>query len=378
MGKHLLVTNDFPPKVGGIQNYLYELWSRLDPSSFVVVTTSHPEAKQFDLEQRFKIVRLHRRVLLPTRSLAKDIQDLAIVNKAEFIIWDPALPVGLLAPTMGIPYAVVLHGAELTIPAHLPIASMRLRKVLGGAEFVVVAGQYPKSEIDHLFSKKMANGPDILEVPPGVDGSRFRVLAQEERKRFREQLGISETDFLLCSVSRLVPRKGIDTLVEAAGLLRNTYPSLKVLIAGTGRDQNRLAALIERRKAPVRLLGRISEEELPTLLGSSDSFAMLCRSRWAGLEQEGFGIVFLEASSCGIPVIAGYSGGSCEAVVNQETGFVIYKPKSARRTAEAISMLIEDEELRRNMGTKGRVRATDLFSYDILSVRLQNYLDKVV
>lgn len=378
MGKHLLVTNDFPPKVGGIQNYLYELWSRLEPSSFVVVTTSHPDAKHFDLEQKFKIVRLNRKVLLPSRSLAKEIQDLAIVNKAEFIIWDPALPVGMLAPTIGIPYGVVVHGAELTVPAHLPVTSMRVRKVLGRAEFVIVAGQYPKSEIDRLFAKKVTNGPDIFEVPPGVDGTRFRVLPQDERRKFREQLGISETDFLLSSVSRLVPRKGIDTLVEAAGLLRKTYPSLKVVIAGTGRDQNRLASLIERRDAPVRLLGRISEEELPMLLGSSDSFAMLCRSRWAGLEQEGFGIVFLEASSCGIPVIAGYSGGSCEAVVNQETGFVIYKPKSARRTAEAISMLIEDEELRRKMGTRGRVRAIESFSYDILSARLQNYLDKVV
>lgn len=377
MNKHLLVTNDFPPKIGGIQNYLYELWRRLDPDSFVVVTTSHLNADSFDAQQAFEVVRLDQKVLLPSAKLARKIRAIAEECGASFIVWDPALPIGSLASKVGLPYGIVLHGAELTIPARLPITSRLLRKILGGARFVISAGQYPKSELEQLFQRNPSLMPEIFEIPPGVDPIRFEPLNIIASENYRSLLGINEGEFLVSSVSRLVPRKGMDTLIKAAGLLAEAHPQLRVLIAGTGRDQRRLTRLIRKHKAPVRLLGTMSDEELPFLLGASEAFAMLCRNRWGGLEQEGFGIVFLEASSCAIPVIAGFSGGSCEAVTHEQTGFVVYKPKSSRKVAEAISMLITNDAARRQMGIKGRSRALEEFSYDVLSEKLAKYFSNL-
>ncbi len=374
MSKHLLVTNDFPPKVGGIQNYLYELWRRLDPNSFVVVTTAHPNADSFDAQQDFEIIRLPKKFLLPSRSLAGRIRQIADDQAASFIVWDPAMPVGMLAPKVGIQYGVVLHGAELTVPARLPLTSQILLNVLSEARFVITAGMYPKSELERLFSRRGKSVPEVFEVPPGVDPVRFEPLPQEVRDGYRRSLGVMEGEFLISSVSRLVPRKGMDTLISAVEMLKEAHPELRVAIAGAGRDEARLRRLIKRGGVSVQLLGRIAEEDLPYLLGASDGFAMLCRSRWAGLEQEGFGIVFLEASSCEVPVIAGYSGGSTEAVSHEKTGFVVYQPKSARKTAEAISMLIGSDTLRSEMGKNGRRKVLEEFSYDRLSEKLEKSL----
>lgn len=371
MVKHLLITNDFPPKVGGIQNYLYELWRRLDPSSFVVLTTPNPDSDAFDSQQAFEVVRLPYRMLLPTREIARTIREIAEKHGASFLVWDPALPVGLLAPKVGIRYGVVLHGAELTVPARLPFASRRLLRELSGAQFVVTAGKYPRAELERLFARAKLDPPEIFDIPPGVDPVRFVPLPPAVRNSYRKSLGIEEGEFLLTSVSRLVPRKGMDTLIEAAGLLRGAHPELRVVIAGSGRDEGRLGRIIRKRGASVQMLGRVPEEDLPYLLGASDAFAMLCRNRWGGLEQEGFGIVFLEASSCEVPVIAGYSGGSTEAVSHEKTGFIVYQPRSPRKTAEAISMLMTNESLRLEMGRLGRSRALDEFSYDRLSEKLE-------
>ena len=377
MVKHLLVTNDFPPKVGGIQNYLYELWRRLDPQSFVVITTPHPNADAFDVQQDFEIIRLPHKVFMPTSSLARKIREIAEEQNASFIVWDPALPVGMLAPKVGIQYGVILHGAELTVPARLPVLSGWIVKVLSQARFIIAAGQYPRGELERLFARANKDLPEVFEIPPGVDPVRFQPLSSEVRKKYRKSIGISDDEFLVSSVSRLVPRKGMDSLIGAVSLLQDAHPELKVVIAGAGRDERRLWRLIRRRHASVQLFGRVAEDELPYLLGASDAFAVLCRSRWVGLEQEGFGIVFLEASSCGVPVIAGYSGGSTEAVTHEQTGFVVYQPKSPRKTAEAISMLISNGQLREQMGANGRRRALDDFSYNHLSEKLSKCLASI-
>ncbi|MGZ0217104.1 MAG: glycosyltransferase family 4 protein, partial [Acidimicrobiales bacterium] len=142
MKRHLLVTNDFPPKVGGIQNYLWELWRRLPSDQFAVMTTPHPEAEQWDQTQPYKIVRDKNKVLLPHPRLAQRIRDEAAAMEAELVVLDPALPLGHLGPSLGIPYAVVLHGAEITVPGRLPISRHLLGRVLRKSEFVLSAGGY--------------------------------------------------------------------------------------------------------------------------------------------------------------------------------------------------------------------------------------------
>jgi len=179
------------------------------------------------------------------------------------------------------------------------------------------------------------------------------------------------------SVSRLVPRKGMDTLVTAAARLASTRPDLAVAIAGAGRDRTRLDRLVRQTGAPVRLLGRVEDERLPALYACADVFAMLCRNRWGGLEQEGFGIVFLEAAASGVPQVAGESGGASEAVLDGETGLVVRRPHDAQDVAHALAALLDDGDLRRTQGQASRRRAETAFSYDVLADRLDNALQEL-
>jgi len=170
-------------------------------------------------------------------------------------------------------------------------------------------------------------------------------------------------------LSRLVPRKGFDALICAAALLAPKHPDLLVAIAGGGRDRQRLAKLATRLGAPVRFLGRVEEDDMPAVYACSDLFAMLCRNRWAGLEQEGFGIVFLEAAACGVPQIAGHSGGAAEAVLDGETGLVV-APKDIPAIAAAIGRLLDDPAERARLGAAARERARRDFDYDGLALTL--------
>ena len=371
MRRHLLVTNDFPPKVGGIQSYLWELWRRLPADDIAVHTTPHAGAPVFDADQAFVVTRSREPVLLPTPTVVRRVRNLAERQGAELVVWDPALPVGHAARRVGRPYAVVLHGSEVTVPGRLPMARSILARVLRGASLVICAGNYPAAEAERAAGCTL---PTVV-VPPGVDTDRFRPLDEGERASVRRELGLPVDAPLVVSVSRLVPRKGMDTLIRSAARLGRTEPDLVVAIAGSGRDRRRLEGLVASTGAPVRLLGRVPEELLPGLYGAGDVFAMLCRSRWGGLEQEGFGIVFLEAAAAGVPQVAGESGGAAEAVAHERTGLVMGRPDAVEQVACALSDLLGDRERRTEMGREARRRAEDEFSYDVLARRLRAGID---
>ena len=367
---HVLVTNDFPPKVGGIQSYLWELWRRLPPERVTVLTTAHPGAAEFDAAQRFRVRRRQGRALLPTPTVAREIRRVAAEAGAPLVMLDPALPVGLLGPRLGMPYGVVLHGAEVTVPGRLPATRTLLRRVLRGAVSVVAAGGYPAAEATRLAGP----GLPVQVVPPGVDVERFRPLDVEERRRARAAAGLPVEGRLVVGMSRLVPRKGFDVLIAAASLLAPLHPDLTVAVAGAGRDRARLERLVASTGAPVRLLGFVPDADMPALLGCADVFAMPCRTRWGGLEQEGFGIVFLEAAACGVAGVAGASGGSHEAVASGETGFVVRRPEDPVAVAAALARLLDDPHLCRAMGAAARARVEREFSYDRLAQDLARHL----
>ena len=371
MRRHLLVTNDFPPKVGGIQSYLWELWRRLPADDIAVHTTPHTGASVFDADQAFVVTRSREPVLLPTPTVVRRVRNLAERQGAELVVWDPALPVGHAARRVGRPYAVVLHGSEVTVPGRLPMARSILARVLRGASLVICAGNYPAAEAERAAGCTL---PTVI-VPPGVDTDRFRPLDEAERASVRRELGLPVDAPLVVSVSRLVPRKGMDTLIRSAARLGRTEPDLVVAIAGSGRDRRRLEGLVASTGAPVRLLGRVPEELLPGLYGAGDVFAMLCRSRWGGLEQEGFGIVFLEAAAAGVPQVAGESGGAAEAVAHERTGLVMGRPDAVEQVAWTLSDLLGDRERRTEMGREARRRAEVEFSYDVLARRLRAGID---
>ena len=365
MTRHLLVTNDFPPKVGGIQNYLWELWKRLPADEVMVHTTPHQDAAAFDAAQPFDVVRSREPWLLPGPHLTRRVNRLAERHRAELVVIDPALPAGLIGRGLDRPHAVVVHGAEAAIPGRLPGSRQLLRRVLEGASGVIAAGAYVAHECERVAGRAL----QTHVIPPGVDSARFQPINPAERDRVLDRLGLRRGVPTVVSVSRLVPRKGMDTLIRAVAVLERRGRDLQVVIAGDGRDRRRLSRLTDRLEAPVTLAGRLSDTDLSELYACADVFTMLCRTRWSGLEQEGFGIVFLEAAASGVPQVAGSSGGAQEAVAHDQTGIVLREatPESA---ADAIERLLDDDRLRRDMGATARRRALTDFAYDALAERL--------
>ena len=441
--RHILLTNDFPPKVGGIQSYLWELWRRLPPDDVIVYTASYVGAEWWDGQQKFRIVRAREPVLLPQPHLASRVKQLAAATGAEAVIIDPALPLGLIGPSLGLPYGVVLHGAEVTVPGRLPVSRRMLGRVLEHASLVIAAGHYPEAEARRAVRHEGPEGegagggwfPPTVQVPPGVDTQRFRPLPQIERAAARVRLRLPATGPLVTSVSRLVPRKGMDTLIQAASLVSGRFPGLSVAIAGAGRDRRRLERLASHANVRVDFLGRLSAADLPDFYACGDVFALCCRSRWWGLEQEGFGIVLIEAAATGVPCVTIETGGVAEAVKDGETGLVVRTgphddephddephddephddephgegvhddgapdegaphrsprdegrdedarheaagQKGARvaEVAEALATILGQPDLARHMGEAGRRRAEEELSYDILAAKLGDAIDQ--
>ncbi|MGZ8764018.1 MAG: glycosyltransferase family 4 protein [Acidimicrobiia bacterium] len=359
----LLVTNDFPPKFGGIQSYLYELWRRLPDTT--VLTTPYDGAAAFDAAQTFRVDRVRESVLLPRPGLAARIDALAREVGAATLFVDPMLPLGIVGCSLrAAPHLVIAHGAEITLPGRLPGPNLAARSVLRAADGVIAAGEYPAREVVHAAGRLVRG----VVVPPGVDVERFRPLDIEARAAARRRFGLDPNRPLVLGASRLVPRKGFDVVIDAvAGL----DPLVQLAIGGAGRDRHRLEARVARRGlgGRVRFLGRVPDADLPALYASADVFAMACRDRWLGLEAEGFGIVFLEAAATGVPAVAGRSGGSHEAVVHGETGYVV-DPRSVAEVRRALMRLLDDESARHRFGSAARARAVSDFSYDTLAARL--------
>lgn len=364
----LLITNDYPPKLGGIQIYLWELWRRLPPGQVSVYTRDYTGAQSFDAGENCRIIRETRWPLLPTSALRRRAERIIAEVEPSLVLIDPALPLGLIGHKLSVPYGLVLHGAEATIPTQLPLLRSAMNRVAKSAELVISASQWAAA------NSLAASKTPFHYIPPGVDTDRFRPHDKQEIVAARKRFGLSEDALLLLSVSRLVPRKGMDNLIKTTARLQSKHPNLELAIAGEGRDFSRLQAIAKRSRANVSFLGRVPAEHLPSLYGAADIFAMLCRERWGGLEQEGFGVVFLEAAASGIPQIAGNSGGAAEAVEHGKTGFVVPAHRPNQSMTDAFLRLLEDATLRRQMGENARQRAQQDFSYDLLARRLKGIL----
>ena len=373
MANHLLVTNDYPPKTGGIQVYLHELWRRLEPGRAVVLTaSSHRDAAAFDASSPVTVERVDASTLFaPTWGALRAIEAAIERHQPELVLLDPAWPLGLLGPRLSRPFGIVVHGAEVAIPGRIPVVASSLRYVLRRASVVVCAGGYPEAAARRNAAEYLA---PVVRVPPGVDTSRFAPASATRRHDVRSAAGIADDALLVVSYSRLVPRKGMDTLVRAAARLAGAFPELVVAVGGEGRDRDRLERLATRLRAPVTFLGHVSDDALPDWLAAADLMVMDCRSRWLRLEQEGFGIVFVEAAASGVAQVAGRSGGSHEAVVAGVTGTIVDDPRSVEDLAGAISDLLIDPERRRAFGVASRQNALSVFDWDVLAARLSSRL----
>lgn len=376
MQRHILVTNDFPPKVGGIQNKLFELWKRLDPASFVVLTCEHPDSGSFDSSCSFPIERI-RGPLLPSPRLKRVIRSLVTKYDIGFAVYNPALPTSAIAPYVGLPYLVMLHGAEVAVPARLPLLSIGLSRLLAGSEGLICGGSYPVALAKNSLARRRER-PELFNVPPGIDLERFHPPTTIERERARGELGVKDEEKVVLFVSRLVPRKGADTLIRAVGDLQvSLRESTIVWVVGQGRDLKRLEKIAASTKARVEFMGAPDDASLVKIYAAADIFAMLSRDRWLGLEKEGFGIVFLEAQASGLPVLVGASGGSGDTIEDGRGGYLVPRPKDRVFVRAALENLLSDSKLRHSMGQQARAYVETNFNYEDLVVVLQEVLSSV-
>jgi phosphatidylinositol alpha-1,6-mannosyltransferase len=369
----LVVTNDFPPRVGGVQQYEWNVVRHLPPDRVMVLAPNWLGWKEHDAGQPFEIRRWPARFMWPTLDLERRVRSLAAAHRADVVLFGQGLPLSLLGPGLaerGIPYAVLTHGVELWM-ARSPGVRRLLSTALAGARAVTAVSGYTAQAIEPAMPP---NVPLTL-LPPAVDEQRFTPDA--DGLAIRDRHGLGERPVVLC-VSRLVHRKGQDVLIGGMELLGSLVPAATLVIVGDGPYRPKLEEMA--RQAPpgsVVFTGEVPDEDLPAHYSASDVFAMPCRSRWGGLEVEGFGIVFLEAAAAGKPSVAGRSGGAAEAVVDGETGLLV-EGAEPKAVALAVSRLLADRDRAAAMGSAGRARVERDFTWTKRAAELGAILARAV
>jgi phosphatidyl-myo-inositol dimannoside synthase len=369
----LLVTNDFPPRPGGIQQFVHNLAVRQPKGSLVVYCSKYRGWEEFDADQPFDVIREDTSVLLPTPAVARRAASIARDYECDAVWFGAAAPLGLLAAGLkertGIKRAVALtHGHEAGWAA-LPGARQLLRRVARGNDVVTYLGEYFRSRLDRAIG-----GLTTLEqLAPGVDTDAFSPSASGEAVRVRH--GLVDRPVVVC-VSRLVPRKGQDTLIRSLPLIRRQVPDAALLIVGGGPYRSTLEGLAARCGVTPHVVftGTVPWPELPDHHAAGDVFAMPCRTRRGGLDVEGLGIVYLEASAVGRPVVAGDSGGAPDAVREGITGYVV-PGRDVPALAERLVALLSDSTLAERLGTAGRAWVEESWRWDTQADRLDALLD---
>lgn len=373
MTKTLVVTNDFPPRPGGIQAFVHNLVTRRPPGSVVVYAPAWRGDAAFDARQPFPVVRHPTSLMLPVPTVLRRAGEIARRHDCDSVIFGAAAPLGLLAPWLrryGVRRFVALtHGHEAGW-ASLPLARGLLRRIGDGVDVVTYLGEYTRRRMAAALSP--AAVARMARLAPGVDETAFRSGCGGAEVRAR--LGLRDRPVAVC-VSRLVPRKGQDMLIRAWPAVQRAVPDAALLLVGGGpyrRDLRRMAGELGV-AGSVCFTGSVPWEELPAHFDAGDVFAMPCRTRRRGLDVEGLGIVYLEASATGLPVVAGASGGAPDAVLDGESGVVV-DGRSVPAVAAAVAELLGDPRRARAMGEKGRSWVEREWRWELQAARLDDLL----
>lgn len=348
MVRTLVVTNDLPPKPGGIQTFVHEIVRRQVPDSVVVLGPRETGSAAFDATAGYEIHR-HDGPILPTPRMARRIVEVAAVTGAQQVMFGSGLPNGHLIPLIrraGLPTALVItHGNEAGW-AQLPAGRMWVRP-LNGARNLTYLGSFTYE----ILRRYISPASKLHRLPPGVDTDRFRPGSGGAAVRDRWSLG---DRFVIGTVTRLVPRKGVDSLIRALVHVRHAVPEAALLVAGDGPRRGELQELARQCGVfdHVVFTGSVDDDELPAVYDAMDVFALPTHTRKFGVDVEGLGIVFLEASASGVPVLVGASGGSVDAVIPGVTGEVIDTDPAS--IAATVVELARDEKTRLGMGEAGR------------------------
>ncbi|PJN23696.1 glycosyltransferase family 4 protein [Kitasatospora sp. CB02891] len=368
MSTTLIVTNDFPPRQGGIETFVHEMAVRVPGNDVVVYTSAEPGAEAYDATLPFPVVRDRSRMLLPTGRVTRRAVELARAHGCDRVWFGAAAPLAAMAPALrrgGVQRLVATtHGHEIWW-ARTPGARSLLRRIGTHCDVVTYLGEYTRRRI------APALGPDasLSRLVPGVDPALFRP-SPAARRAVRAQFGLGDAPVVLC-VARLVPRKGQDALIRALPAIRRRVPGATLLLVGQGPDETRLRRLAESH-APgaVVFAGGHRHADTAPFYAAADVFAMPCRTRRAGLEAEGLGIVFLEASATELPVVAGDSGGAPDAVLPGRTGAVV-AGRDLPALADAVARFLEDPS---RAGGFGRTWVQQQWSWDATADRLNALL----
>lgn len=360
----LVVTNDFPPTVGGIENYTYSLVRRWAPTDVVVVTRTVAGGEEFDSEQDFQVIRHSTATLLPSRSLSSSLRRVIETESIDVVHFPSSLPLGLMGRGLGKPYVLSVHGGEYRLASRLPVARSLLKRVSAGASVILPESSFAAELVRDL----MGEGPALRTITCGVDVDRYG-------KKVAPAVEVGNGGPVILSVSRLVARKGPRTLVGCFPIVLKRYPDAHLVIVGGGPDleslQRKAAQLqIER---SVTFAGPQPWDRIPTYLSAATVFALPTRSRFMGTETEGLPLVYVEAAAAGLPLIGGRAGGVTDAVREGETGLLVSNG-DVHETAAAIIRLLDDPELAARFGRAARKMAEAEFDWDALADKYREAL----
>ncbi len=376
MEKILCITNDFGPRAGGIETFVIGLIERLPHGSVIVYTSAQDNSHEYDRkwfeEYGVEVLRDKAKILLPTPGVSFCVKSLIRDRNIRTVFFGAAAPLGILSKGLrraGVQHIVALtHGHEVWWSRIWPF-SWAMRRISQQVDHLTYLGGFTQRAIAKAISTAAADA--MVKIAPGIDTDHF---APVDATALKDQLGLGDKKVIV-SVGRLVHRKGQDTLIEAMPEIISAVPDAHLLMIGEGPYraylENRTKALDV--QSSVTFIGRIQYADLPRYICTGDIFVMPSRSRLAGLEVEGLGIVYLEASACGLPVIAGNSGGAPDAVLEGKTGLVV-DGRSSREVAQAVIELLSDTARCKEMGANGRQWIIKEWRWDIWATRFAELL----
>jgi phosphatidylinositol alpha-1,6-mannosyltransferase len=365
MGRTLVITNDFPPRPGGIQTFGYEIVRRFDPESVTVLTSNWEGAAEFDAAQDFKIVRANTQTLVPSKSTLSMAREIVVAENITRVLFGAAAPLGLLASPLrklGVTNIVGMTQGHETGWAMTPGTRQALRKIGNNTDYLTYISEYTHKKIAKALSPDAA--ARMRRIVPGVNATEFSPGNLSSGNQLRTELGWTDRPVIVC-VSRLMARKGQDELIRALPKIHQTAPNASLIIVGDGPYRKDLERLVKKLGLEnfVHLTGKVSQTELSKWYAAGDIFAMPCRTRMGGWDVEGLGIVFLEGSATGLPVIVGDSGGAVDAVIDSETGYLVDGTNTAE-IADRIAYLFANPDVAKKMGEAGRNWVTQEWTWD--------------
>jgi phosphatidylinositol alpha-1,6-mannosyltransferase len=368
--KILLVTNDFGPRTGGIETFVIGLFERITSHEVFVLTSQQGDTSAYDKHwldaYGVRVIRDRSKILLPTWRVIRAAKKIVRDNNIEIAVFGAAAPLALMSRALrkaGVQKIVAItHGHEVWWARIFPF-SVAIKRIGNSVDFLTYLGEFTRQAISKALPPKRRGA--MVKIAPGIDTAHF--IPQPDSMQMRTKLGLEKKKIII-SVGRLVHRKGQDKLIESLPLILKSVPNAHVLLVGEGPYRTHLEKLVAEKSLQnhVTFAGRVMYDKLPSYLSAADLFVMPSRSRLFGLEVEGLGIVYLEASACGIPVIAGNSGGAPDAVIEGVTGFSVDGTNTDEIT-RAVVEICSDAERASQMGAAGRNWVVDKWRWEIWS-----------